>query len=40
VTIAVSGTTVKVNTATVTAVDVEGGNGVIHVIDTVLTPPM
>ena len=39
VTISVQGTTVKVNTATVTTVDVEGGNGVIHVIDTVLIPP-
>jgi transforming growth factor-beta-induced protein len=40
VTIAVQGNVVKVNTATVTTVDVEGGNGIIHVIDTVLIPPM
>ncbi len=31
--------TVMVNDATVTAVDVEASNGVIHVIDTVLVPP-
>ena len=30
---------VKVNDATVTATDVMGSNGVIHVIDTVLMPP-
>jgi uncharacterized surface protein with fasciclin (FAS1) repeats len=30
---------VKVNNATVTATDIMGSNGVIHVIDTVLMPP-
>ena len=30
---------VKVNDATVTATDIQGSNGVIHVIDTVLMPP-
>jgi transforming growth factor-beta-induced protein len=39
VAISVSGSTVKVNDATVTAVDVMASNGVIHVIDTVLMPP-
>ena len=39
VTITVSGSTVEVNDATVTAVDVDASNGVIHVIDTVLLPP-
>ncbi len=39
VTITVSGSTVKVNDATVTAVDIDASNGVIHVIDTVLLPP-
>jgi transforming growth factor-beta-induced protein len=39
VTIAVDGDTVMVNEATVTAVDVEASNGVIHVIDAVLLPP-
>ena len=39
VTITVEGDTVKVNDATVTAVDVEASNGVIHVIDSVLLPP-
>jgi len=38
VAITVTGTTVKVNDATVTAVDVLASNGVIHVIDTVLLP--
>ncbi|MFP5487205.1 MAG: fasciclin domain-containing protein [Acidimicrobiia bacterium] len=37
--ISVDGDTVMVNDATVTAVDVEASNGVIHVIDTVLLPP-
>lgn len=32
--------TVMVNEATVTAVDIMASNGVIHVIDTVLLPPM
>jgi transforming growth factor-beta-induced protein len=39
VAITVSGATVKVNDATITAVDVLASNGVIHVIDTVLIPP-
>ena len=39
VTIAVTGTTVKVNDANVTATDILASNGVIHVIDTVLLPP-
>ncbi len=39
VTITVSGSTVEVNDATVTAVDIDASNGVIHVIDTVLLPP-
>ena len=38
--ISVMGSTVKVNDATVVAVDVEAENGVIHVIDTVILPPM
>ena len=37
--IGVDGDTVTVNDATVTAVDVEASNGVIHVIDSVLLPP-
>jgi uncharacterized surface protein with fasciclin (FAS1) repeats len=39
VAITVSGSTVKVGDATVTAVDIDASNGVIHVIDTVLLPP-
>ena len=31
---------VMINNATVTATDIKGSNGVIHVIDTVLMPPM
>ena len=38
-TIAVDGTTVRVNEATVTTADVAAKNGVIHVIDRVLLPP-
>jgi transforming growth factor-beta-induced protein len=38
VTISVDGDTVMVNDATVTAVDVDASNGVIHVIDGVLVP--
>ena len=38
VAISVDGDTVMVDEATVTAVDVEASNGVIHVIDTVLVP--
>ena len=37
--ITVSGGTVKINDATVTTVDVEASNGVIHVLDKVLLPP-
>jgi len=37
--VTVDGATVKVNDAMVTATDIEGSNGVIHVIDTVLVPP-
>ena len=37
--ISVDGDTVMVNDATVTAVDVEASNGVIHVINSVLLPP-
>ena len=36
--VSVSGSTVRVNDATVTAVDVRASNGVIHVIDKVLVP--
>ena len=39
VSITVDGDTVMVNDATVTAVDVEASNGIIHVIDSVLLPP-
>jgi uncharacterized surface protein with fasciclin (FAS1) repeats len=39
ITLSVDGDTVMVNDATVTAVDVEASNGVIHVIDAVLVPP-
>jgi uncharacterized surface protein with fasciclin (FAS1) repeats len=39
VNIAVSGGTVSINDATVTAVDVKASNGIIHVIDSVLLPP-
>jgi len=39
VAISVSGTTVKINDATVIMADVLASNGVIHVIDTVLLPP-
>ena len=38
VAIAIDGETVKVNDATVVAVDVEASNGIIHVIDSVLLP--
>lgn len=40
VTIALDGGSVRVNDATVVAVDIEAANGIIHVIDTVLLPPM
>lgn len=36
--ITVTGTTVKVDEATVTATDIKASNGVIHVIDTVIMP--
>ena len=39
VNIAVSGSTVKINNATVIKVDVPACNGVVHVIDSVLLPP-
>jgi len=39
VTISIAGSTVKVNTATVTTADIMCTNGVIHVIDQVLLPP-
>ena len=38
--IAVSGGTVMVGDAKVVATDIAASNGVIHVIDTVLIPPM
>jgi uncharacterized surface protein with fasciclin (FAS1) repeats len=37
--IEVAGNSVKVNDATVTAVDIAASNGVIHVIDKVIMPP-
>lgn len=37
--VSVSGSTVKLNDATVTTVDIAASNGIIHVIDTVLLPP-
>ena len=37
--ISAEGGTVKINDATVTAADVAGSNGVIHVIDQVILPP-
>jgi uncharacterized surface protein with fasciclin (FAS1) repeats len=40
VTITVSGSTVKVNDANVIITDIQGSNGVIHVIDAVLIPPV
>ncbi len=38
-TITVDGDTIMVNDATVIAADIEGSNGIIHVIDKVLVPP-
>ncbi|MFN0158163.1 MAG: fasciclin domain-containing protein [Bacteroidota bacterium] len=38
--ISVKGKTVMVDKAKVTAVDIEASNGVIHVIDSVIMPPM
>ncbi|NJK34791.1 MAG: fasciclin domain-containing protein [Oscillatoriales cyanobacterium SM2_2_1] len=37
--VSVTGDKVKVNNANVTAVDIKGSNGVIHVIDAVILPP-
>ena len=37
--ISVTGATVRINTARVTAADVKASNGVVHVIDRVLLPP-
>ena len=37
--ITVDGDTIMINQATITAVDVEADNGVIHVIDQVIVPP-
>ncbi|NNF26352.1 MAG: fasciclin domain-containing protein, partial [Gemmatimonadetes bacterium] len=37
--ISLDGSTVLLNTATVTATDVQGSNGIIHIIDEVLLPP-
>jgi uncharacterized surface protein with fasciclin (FAS1) repeats len=37
--ISVTGTTVRINTARVTAADVKASNGIVHVIDRVLIPP-
>ena len=39
ITVTINGDTVRVNDATVVAVDIQASNGVIHVIDTVLLPP-
>lgn len=39
VTITVTDGVAKINDATITTTDIETSNGVIHVIDTVLTPP-
>ena len=39
VTAHVSGTSVKINDATVTTANVAASNGVVHIIDTVLLPP-
>ena len=39
VSVAFDGTTVSIDDATVTATDIQGTNGVIHVIDSVLLPP-
>jgi uncharacterized surface protein with fasciclin (FAS1) repeats len=38
ITVAVQGTTVRVDNATVTSTDIAASNGVIHVIDTVILP--
>ena len=39
ITVMVDGSTVMLNSATVTATDVQGTNGIIHIIDEVLLPP-
>ena len=36
----VSGSGVKINTANVTTADIEASNGIVHVIDQVMLPPM
>lgn len=40
ITISIDGGTVMINDATVAAADIETSNGVIHVIDSVILPPM
>jgi uncharacterized surface protein with fasciclin (FAS1) repeats len=40
ITVTIDMGTVKINDATVTAADIETSNGVIHVIDSVILPPM
>jgi transforming growth factor-beta-induced protein len=35
----VDGDTVKINDSTVVKTDIEASNGIIHAIDTLLTPP-
>lgn len=40
ITVTIDGSTVMVNDATVVAADIEASNGVIHVIDSVILPPM
>jgi uncharacterized surface protein with fasciclin (FAS1) repeats len=40
ITISIDGDTVMVNDATVVTADIEASNGVIHVIDSVIMPPM
>ena len=40
ITVSIDGSTVMINDATVVAADIEATNGVIHVIDSVLLPPM
>jgi uncharacterized surface protein with fasciclin (FAS1) repeats len=40
ITISIDGDTVMVNDATVVTADIETSNGVIHVIDSVILPPM
>ncbi len=40
ITVTIDGSTVMINDATVIAADIEASNGVIHVIDSVILPPM